>query len=423
MTKTREDSSPLSSLKTENERLRAENEYLRRQTAHGERLSGSSPVALHGLRLLSAGLFAVLAVILLVAGNVLFWFGDTIVSNDRFNKTVAPVVQNTEVQHAVASYVTSELYKNVDVTQSAQTALPSQAAFLAPAIASQLRGYTQTALEKILARPQFQERWNQLLGDAHAQFIATVRESGGDGVLDLNDLYVQLSDSLKGTSLSFLADKRLPPKVGAIQVASGNWIKMLRTVIVNIDVWRVLAVILFIVFVVFAVLLARRRRRMVVLLSSFAAVGMLGTLIALRLMRDSIAGNVTPQYATAVRETIQILLHPLVIQTALLLVVVVLVVLIAWLTGGSRSAQQVQGRVRLLIAGKLHTALFGGHENGVTRWFGAYKRGLQWTVLAVVTLLALFTRLTPIVLLWYVIALIVVELVIELVAASSSSGR
>ncbi len=320
-------------LRAENERLRLENERLRQLPVR------ATAVSSHRWQTVLALVFAVLAVLLLVVGNVLFWTGSTIVNNSRFNAATQPIIRNTSVQQALASYTTTQLFNNVDVTTVVENALPPKAAFLAPTVADQLRGGTQTALEKVLARQQFQDRWNKRLAKAHAAFISTVKQSGGNGTIDLNDLYQQLSGSLKNTKLSFLADKQLPPKVGDVTVASGGWIQPLHTLIVHINTWRVLAIISFVVFAGLAVFLARRRRQMVVRIGIWSVIGLLLTIIAQWTTQQVIANKVQSQYASAVRQTVRLLLGPLVTQTITLLVLSALVVIIARLADSSHRAR------------------------------------------------------------------------------------
>jgi len=405
----------LTRLQAENERLRAENERLKQQASAPNVPARASPARV--FRKLGAIICTTLAVLLLVAGNLLFWTGNTIVKNDRFTEAVSPVIKQPAVQQALAKYTTAQLYSNVDVTQYIQQALPPRADFLAPSIAGQLQGFTQKALTKVLANPKFQTDWNQILSRAHARFIATVEQSGGDGTININELYQQLSKSLQGTKLSFLAGKQLPSKVGDIQVVSGSGIQTLHQVVVHIDAWRVLALLLFLLTGGLAIYLSRRRRRAVIRIALLSVVGLFVSLVALRIMRETIAGDVQPAYADAVRQTAQIVFHPLVVQTTLLLVVFALVAVVAWLTGASRSASYVQARIQFLLAGKLHHALFGTHENGLTRWVGRYKRQLQWTVVAAAAVLMLITQLTPMVLIVYAVVVIVLVLVIELLGA------
>ena len=409
----------LDDLKAENDHLRIENERLRREhAARAERHKGG-----HGWRSAGAALLLGLAVVLLVVGNVLFWTGNTVVKADRFADATAPVVRDQEVQQAVAAYTTQQLFSNVDVERAVTDALPQQAQFLAPTIATELRGGTERALQKVLARPQFQDRWNNLLQRSQTRFIDVMRQSGGDGTIDLNDLYQSLSDTLKDTRLSFLADKQLPPKVGNVQIASGSGIQVMHQVVAHINTWRLLAILLFLLFAFLGVYLARSRRRAVVWLAFASVVGMLITLVGLRVVGQVFAGRVDGAYADAVDRTAQIVFHPLVVQTVTLLVFFLLVAVVAWLTGASRSAHYVQGRVQLLVAGKLHYALFSEHENAFTSWVGRHRRVLEWIAVGIAVVLMLVTRLTLGALLAYVIAVVIVILLIELFSAPTSRSR
>ena len=416
MAQKRQRGTGLEDLRAENHRLKVENDRLRQLPAPAEQPTGKSS-GISGWRRAGVAIFAVLAVLLLLAGNLLFWTGSTVVQNDRFNAATAPIIRQTSVQHAIAGYTTSQLFKNTDVNGTVQGALPAQAAFLATPVANQLRGVTQTTLQKTLARQQFQTRWNKLLAAAHARFISTVKRSGGNGVIDLNALYQQLSSSLKNTNVRFLADKQLPPKVGNIQVASGGWIRVLHNVAAHITRWRVLAILLFLLFAGLAIGLAQRRRRTLVSLSLYAAGAMLLTLIAARIAREVIADKVQAQYAAAAREAAQIFLHSLVIQSLTILVAFLLIALVAWLTGGGASARYLQDRLHLLVNGRVHHALFGEHENAFTAWVGRYKRVLQWLVVAVLVVLLLLARLTPLTLMWFIIFALVAWLIVELLAA------
>lgn len=405
---------PQDRLRAENERLRAENERLKSQPGpktHSHTFGGRF------WRKFGAIIFGVLAIALLIAGNLLFWAGNTIVKPDRFKSTVTPIIQQNSVQTAVASYTTNAVFTSVNVQQAVANVLPPRADFLAPTIANSLKGSTEGTLKRVLARPQFQDRWNELLTGAQSKFITSVEKNGGDGVININDLYQQLSNSLKGTKLSFLADRKLPAKYGNVQIVSGSGITALHRVITHIDLWRVLAIILFLLCTALFVYLSRRRRRAVLQLAWFAVAAMFLTLIAVRITREVIAGRVQPQYTQAVRDTAQIVFHPLVVQTATLLLLFLLVAIVGWLTGTYRSATFARSRLQLLFAGKLHHAVFGERENALTRWVGHYKHVLEWATVAIAALLLLITRVTPKALLVYAIITVLVVLVLELIGA------
>jgi hypothetical protein len=403
-------------MRAEQARLKHENEHLRSQlsAAAAPGLEPHSPFGWRGV--LSIVLLATAAA-LLVAGNVLFWAGNTLVKNDRFAAAVTPIIQNSQVQKALADYTVQQLYQNVDVEKTVSDALPPRADFIAPTIASQLRSTTQATLAKILARPQFQARASEAITRAHDRYIATVKTHGSDGVLNVHELYDQISGSLQDTKLSFLAGRKLPAKVGNIQVASGPQIGVVSNIANHIDLWRTLAILLCLACAVGGIFLARRRRRAVVRLGILTAVFMFVTLLAIRVAREMLSGRVDAAYSEAIRQAYQIFARQLVMQTATLLLLALVVALVAWVSGPGRRAVAVRSRIADLLGGRAHAAMFGAHENSFTRWVGVHKRLIQWLVVAAVAVADLMIRLTPTVLGISLAVVIVLVLAIEMLAA------
>jgi hypothetical protein len=410
-------SEELAVLRAENRKLKAENSRLENLTAKNRAHKPAGNV----LRKIGVVFFLSLAVALLIVGNILFWTGNTVVKTDRYTAATAPIIRNSEVQKAVSSYATAQFFSNVDVNQFIAQALPPRADFLTSTIADQFKSHAQDTLQKILANPKFQDKWNNTLAKSHDKFISTIEKNGSDGVININELYQQLSENLKNTKLSFLAGKPLPAKVGSIQVVSGSQITVLHKVITHIDLWRTLVVLLMLASVAAGIWLSKRRRKAVILLSFYSALGMFATLIGLRVAREIIAGKVNPSYSEAVRDTVQIFFHPLVIQTTTIMLAFAGIAFIAWVSGPSRRANFFKAKTSDLLSGKLHEAIFGQKETGLTLWLGKYKRYIEWTAIAIVALVALLVRLTPKVLLVCVIFILVLVLLIETLASKNGA--
>lgn len=402
----------LTKLEAQVAQLKAENEQLKATAVH-------KPARKLSLKPVGALLLLCFAVALLVAGDLLFWTGNTIVKNDRFVAATAPIIQNSAVQQAIAQKTTTRLFETVDVQQFVTDVLPPRADFLAPSIANGIESQADTQLKKVLANPKFQDTWNETLSRAHTRFIASVEKNGSDGSIDIGEVYKSLSANLAGTKLSFLANKPLPAKIGNIQLVSGDWVTVLNRVITNIDLWRTLAIGLFLVCAVAGVWLSKNRRRAVVLLGLLSAAAMFVTLVSLRVAREVIAGKAEPQYAQAVGDTAQIVFHPLVVQSTSILVAFALVALIAWVSGAGRAATSLRARTSDLLSGKLHEAIFHDGENAFTLWLGRFKRYIEWSLVAALGILFLLVRLTPKALLWYTVGLILLILVVETLASKT----
>ncbi len=409
-------------------KLRAENVSLKAEVKRLKQVSASQPPKQKtkntGEWFRKAGviLLVSIAVITLGVGNIFFWTGNTLVKQDRFASSVQPVIQDPQVQKAMAQYVTNNLFTQVDVQAFTEQVLPPRAEFLAPQLTEQLKSQTQSTLQTILARPAFQQRWNTLVTNQHQRMITFVTKYEGDGTISLNDIYNQLSSRLADTKLSFLANKSLPANVGNINVVTVSWLPTAHNLVTKIDTWRFLAIAFLVISLVGAVWLSRYRRRTLYVFCWAGAGMMVATLIARRIAIETVSGRANPQYQDGIRSALQILLHPLAVQTVTILCALIVIGVITWISGPSRSASSIKKQVGLLLGGKLHQKLFA-KENRITSFVSAHKRALQWSVVAILSLLMLLVRLTFQSLLVYLGIMVVLVLLIELLGGQASKAK
>ena len=355
----------------------------------------------------------VLAVLLLVLGNLFFWTGNTIVNQDRFVAATAPVIQNAQVQHTLALYGTNQIFAAVNVQQYITQVLPPRAAFLAPQLAGQVRGFTQGSLQKALAAPKFQQTWNMVIANQHERLIAFIKDYQGNGTISLNDIFQHLTAGLGSTKLAFLQGKQLPSSVGNITVVQASWLPTAHKVVNNIGNWRILSILGLVIFTALAIWLSRKRRKTVFYLCLFSILGLFASLVILRAVRERIVDQVQPAYQAGVISAIQILAHSLLVQTVTIIVAIVILGLITWISGGSKSAQSTKRFTRELFTEKLHRVFFA-EENVMTSWIHAHKALLEWITVGVFVALMLLLRLTLTTLIVLVVLLIICTLAIEI---------
>lgn len=399
--------------------MRAENKQLVESLASSSDTAKSTGKS--RWRSLAVVILIILSAVLLFAGNIFFWAGNTIAKTDRYIETVTPLIDNAAIQKAVASYATQEIYSNVDVEPYITEALPPRAAFLAPTLTQQLQKQTQSVLTKVVASPKFKQVWVDTQTNAHQRFVKIATNYTGDGTIRLNNLYQYLSGELKSTPLSFLANKQLPSRVGNIQVAQVKWLPFAHQLVTKIDTWRILAISLLVITTAGAILLSRKRRQTTIALGLMYAGIMFLTLVSVRIGREVASGQVASEYQLAISNAYQIIAHQLVVQTFVLMLAGLLVALIAWISGPSRSAQAITRRVNTLLAGHAHKALFS-KENTVTIWLGAHKRVIQWVYTAILAAIMLFSRLTPLSLVLFAALMLLGVLIVELLAAPLSAS-
>lgn len=408
--------SELRKLRAENVRLREENAMLKKKSSANPKHRRRSPWEI--VRKFGVVLLVSFSVALLTVANLLFWFGNTIVKQDRFVAATQPIIKDSAVQNSMALYTTNAIFNNVDVQQFTEQALPPRADFLAPQLTNQLKSFTQSSINKVVANPNFQDKWNNLLATQHQRLVSFASKYQGNGDISLNDAYQQLSASLSTSKLSFLANKKLPPKVGDITVVNASWLPAFHNVVVHIDTWRLLAVILLVISVVAAVWLSRNRRRTIYVFAVASAVMMVVSFITLHIIKGNIIDKVDPQYATGVSHAMQIFFHPLVIQSLTILLAAIFVWVVTWVSGPARSAVIVRDKVGLLFSGKLHGQIFAS-DNRYTIFVQRNKHLLEWGAVTVIAAIMLLTRLTLTGLMLYILLMAAVILTIEVIGGQT----
>jgi hypothetical protein len=202
-------------------------------------------------------------------------------------------------------------------------------------------------------------------------------------------------------------------------VLSAPWLPAFHNLVTNIDTWRLLSVLSFVLCLTLAVWLSKNRRKTLYSACIASAVFMLVSLVAIRVMREIIAQKADSQYADGVRSALQIFFHPLVLQTATIFFALIFVAFVAWVSSPSRSAAALRNKVGLLFSGKLHTRLFGEGTNKYADWVNHNKHFLEWGAVGLLAAVMLIVRLTLKSLIFYAFAMLIAVLAIEVVGGKT----
>gem|GEM_PF-1070936 len=430
------------------EKLKAENKRLKIENAKLAAIVKPKSNQSKGIgKKVSIILSMSLALVLLVLGNLVFWTGSTLTDTEKFTNTIKPVLKQPEVQKAVAHYTTSKIFANVDVESLLTEALPPRADFIAPAISAKVQDFTEETLQKAVASQQFQVFWIQTISTRHERFIEVVRNYEGNGTINLNDVYQRLSQQLVGTKLSFLANKTLPSNVGNIManktlpsnvgnitVLQADWLPAAHNIVKNINLHRWLTILLFFALLALSVWLSAHRRRTVITASTLIVLMMLVTLItastlivlmmlvtlvSLRIGVVWFTGSANPVYQSAINIAVSTVIHPLVIQIWAILLLALVTVIIAWISGPHTGAVATRQRVMYLFQGKLHYSLFGRGENALSLFVAKYRDSLLWTGVVVFALIMLSISINVGTVIWSAIILVLYTFVIFALAAGN----
>jgi len=190
-----------------------------------------------------AGVLIVIGVLLFALAVSAVWLNRTIMDENRFVDTLAPLAQETSIQDYVASSATKAIFDNVDiemyVRQAMQPLPPEAQAFLATPITVSIQNFVRDAATKVVRSPQFYEVWVKMLRVAHKTFIAAItdkssgaiQKQGGTITLDVSVLVDQIKAALTDRGLGFVNKVNLPISTQQITLYDSPAIAQLGTLI------------------------------------------------------------------------------------------------------------------------------------------------------------------------------------------------
>jgi hypothetical protein len=191
-------------LQAEVERLRVENQRL----MHG---GGTSAF----WRNLLAGLSIFLGVVLVSAAISAVWLNRTIMDENRWVETMAPLAQDAGIQDYVAAKATDSLFGAVDIqayVAKALQPLPPAVQGLATPITGAIQSFIKDSATKFVRSDRFPQLWDQMNRLAHKAFIAAVTERSGGVVnnqagkvtIDVSVLVDEIKSQLTSRGLGFV---------------------------------------------------------------------------------------------------------------------------------------------------------------------------------------------------------------------------
>jgi hypothetical protein len=280
------------------------------------------------------------------------WAKRQALETDTWTETSTELVENETIRDAVADFLVTSLYDNVDVQDEIANRLPPQLEALAGPVAGGLRQLATTLAQDALAQPKGQGLWEDANRTAHQRLLALlddegefVSTTGGVVTLDLSALVGQLAAD---ADISSDVASKLPPQAASIEIlksdelsAAQSAVKALRTL-----AWVLTALALVLYAVAIALARGRRRETLRAVGFSFVVVGAL-TLFARNLAGDAVTGSLadTSSAEPAVLATWTIGTSLLLETAQSLIAYGVFIVLAAWLAGPTHVATSTRHAV------------------------------------------------------------------------------
>ena len=241
-----------------------------------------------------------LAAVLSVIGIFAVWANRQLLDTSYWTETNTALLENHAIQEQLSSYLTDQIYANVDVAGEIRSGLPSELKPLAGPAAGGLRSLVEKGIVIALQRPRVQQLWKTANEVTHKQFVNLIENKGrairtpggGAVILDLRPIVSDLATRLGAPASTA---EKIPANVAEIKIISS---KSLETAQAGVRVLRGLAVILpLLVLLLFAgaIALARGRRSRTLLNVGLVCVG--AGLVAL-VARTLIGNQVVDTLAT-----------------------------------------------------------------------------------------------------------------------------
>jgi len=282
------------------ERLRAENERLKRRVARRIRLRSAS-----------SGFLLILGCGLAVLSLLAIWLRGTLLNTDRYVQTVTPIAANPAVQDTVAAKLENAIYSRIDFSALAQQVLPDRADVLGPAIERGVQSVISDRITQFTRSQRFQDLWVDANRRAHTRLVELLTEGRSNRLaLDDETLYLDLSpvvDRVKAAVQQRGLDRiaaAIPPTIdGRITLVQSSAFADARSGVKVLKATAIILPILGVLCLIGSVFLARDRRRGLLRAGIGVAIAMLLLIAALGVARslylDALDKGVLPHDAAS----------------------------------------------------------------------------------------------------------------------------
>ncbi len=231
------------------------------------------------------------------------WVDRQVFDTQEWGDTSEKLLQNPEIQQAVANYAVDELYANVDVQGELKKNLDKVNKDLGDVLAGPLAGLGRQGADelalKALESSQLQTLWRSANEAAQKTLVDLIEDrgdivttGGGQVRLQLKPLIVEIADQV---GLGNQARDKIPDSVGEIEIVDSEELAQVQTVAKLIHGTALISSLLAIALIALAVYLSPGYRWLTLL---WLAVTLVVVAVLVLIIR-SVAGNIlVPELAT-----------------------------------------------------------------------------------------------------------------------------
>lgn len=291
----------------------------------------------------------VLATIIGITSVFALWAKRQLLETDTWTDTSQELIEDAEIQDALATFLVTALYDNVDVEAELANRLPPELAPLAGPAAGGLRNVADDVALKALEQPKLQQLFVEASGLAQSKLIALIEDegefvstTGGVVTLDLTSLLESLTTQL-GVGSKLVA--KLPPQAASVEVMESSELESAQKVVnaLQTAAWVLTAITLILYAVAIFIAGSRRRETLRAVGISFLVVGV-AVLFARGAAGNAVVGSLSETGSTdsAVSSAYEIGTSLMEETGQSLVIYGIVIVLCAWLAGPTSWATSIR---------------------------------------------------------------------------------
>ena len=408
----------------------------------------------HRVRRILTPLIVALAILVFAVAVPGAWARRTVLNTDRYVDIVGPLAQDPAVQDVLTDRTTARVMDLLDIQPLIRDVFPERGAVLAGPLESAIEGFVRDQVQRVYQSDAFATFWTEANRFVHSRVLLVLDGEGeeisvveGKVLLNLlplvNLALVQIesvADGLFGrdvdipeiepgdipaeaiSRLEAAFGRDLPDDFGQVVVYDSDELGAIQDSVRLFERLVYVAIVLMLLLVPLALWLSRRKRRTLVqLMAGFAIVLVIERRLAIA-ATEQVLDRMRPEGRAAGEAFTDRLLDSLFSYTGWLLAIVLIVLVVALLTGPYPWAVKARRWGVDVGRGIGGTVTAERPASPVVAWIGAHRDALMLGVAVLAGLILLFVdvSLTGLLVLVFVTAL--VELVLLRIGTGGGTG-
>jgi hypothetical protein len=389
----------------------------------------SKPRRNRGWRRIVVSLLVIIGCVLAPLSVLGVWVRNTMLDTDQYVETVGPLIDNPDVQDALATRITTAVVEGSGIEEKIADALPSQASFVAPAVADGLEQVVHRTALQLVQSDEMERLWDTVNRRAHTQVVALlegtskgdkVTTSNGNVVVHLGPLVGKVHAALEKRGVDVFDESDATRVNKGIVLIKSDTLESAQDITDLLQKLAYVLPLLTLLAFALAIGLSRNRRR-TILRSALGLALAMGLLLVVfnvgrHLYLSALPSTVNESAAAAVYDQLLSFLR-LSLRTAFVLALII--AFAAWISGPGHSATRFRNR----ITGLAHRHDAGTAPSGIAVFVGRYKTALRVTVIGIaLAILVVLNAPTPAAVLILAILVVLGLLLIEFLGRAAPAS-